>query len=174
MKHYLLLPKVFLCFVALGVLSGCVEIAAEIAGGIYESNREIDTRGAWGVKTSKNTGDPVLPISRIRPGKSSKQDVLGMLRTPIDKTSDDRFFLYRYELQIYKVREKGGVVLERTPGPLRHARLLIWFDQTDTVKRYRWHECKPTAASSRKCHSSNQLCEMIKGLKDEQLIAHYC
>ncbi len=188
MKHYLVLPKVFLCFVAVGVLSGCttLDIVGEIAAVVTEIDtgpnyevisREIDMRGAWGVKISEDTGDPILPTKgryRIRRGKTTKSAVLAMLSIPEEKTSDDRFFLYRYEMQTYKVRDKDGVLLsERIPvGRLGGALFLIWFDQADIVKRYRWHECEPTA--DRKCHSANQLCEMIKGLKDEQLIAQYC
>ncbi|MDH3672245.1 MAG: hypothetical protein OES46_13975 [Gammaproteobacteria bacterium] len=174
MKHYLLLPKVFLCFVAMGVLSACT--GADLLSmpyAVMEGSRDIDTRGAWGVKTSKNTGSPVTPKKMIWPGRTTKTKVMERLRTPEERSSDDRFFLYRYELQIYKVREKGGIVLERTPvyRP-RHARFLIWFDQTDIVKRYHWHECEPTG--DRKCHYLNDMCQMIKGLQEEQLIAQYC
>jgi hypothetical protein len=186
MKHYLLLPKVFLCCVAVGVLSACeaiIEIPIEMAvEAAREASREVDTRGAWGVKTAKNKDKPILPKKMIKRGKTTKGEVLAMLSNPEEKTSDDRFFLYRYEIQIHKVRKKDNIVVERIPeDPLREAHFLIWFDQTDIVKRYRWRECKRTLRSDflgvdpfLKCHSANQMCEMIKRLKDEQLIAEYC
>ncbi len=186
MKHYLVLPKVFLCFVAVGVLSACgccaldpIEMAIE---GVREASREVDTRGAWGVKTAKNKDKPILPKKMIKRGKTTKSEVLAMLSIPEEKTSDGRFFLYRYEIQIYKVRKEDKIVVERiAEDPLREARFLIWFDQTDIVKRYRWYECtswKSIFVTDRdpflECHSANQMCEMIKRLKDEQLIAQYC
>ena len=184
MKHYLLLPKVFLCFVAMGVLSACVEIIEIPVMAAREASREVDTRGAWGVKTSKNSKKPILPKKMMKRGKTTKGEVLARLSIPEEKTSDDRFFLYRYEMQVYKVRKKDNIVVERIPeGRLREARFLIWFDQADIVKRYRWYECtsdtlKAIFVTDRdpflECHSANQMCEMIKGLKDEQLIAEYC
>ena len=176
MKHYLLLPKVFLCCVAVGVLNACeiIEIPIEMAiEAAREASREVDTRGAWGVKTAKNKDKPILPKKMMKRGKTTKGEVLAMLSIPEEKTSDDRFFLYRYEMQTYKIRRENETVVERIPiGRLGGALFLIWFDQAHIVKRYRWHECEPTA--DRKCHSANQLCEMIKGLKDKQLIAQYC
>ena len=186
MKHYLVLPKVFLCSVTIGALSACeaiIEIPYEIAKeAVREASREVDTRGAWGVKTAKNKDKPILPKKMIKRGKTTKNEVLAMLSIPEEKTSDDRFFLYRYEIQIYKVRKEDKIVVERIPeDPLREARFLIWFDQTDIVKRYRWYECtswKSIFVTDRdpflECHSANQMCEMIKRLKDEQLIAQYC
>ena len=105
MKHYLVLPKVFLCFVAVGVLSACeiIEIPIDMAiEAVREASREVDTRGAWGVKTAKNKDKPILPKKMIKRGKTTKSEVLAMLSIPEEKTSDDRFFLYRYEIQIYK------------------------------------------------------------------------
>ncbi len=120
----------------------------------------------------------------IKRGKTTKNEVLAMLSIPEEKTSDGRFFLYRYEIQIYKVRKEDKIVVERiAEDPLREAHFLIWFDQTDIVKRYRWYECtswlfKSIFVTDRdpflECHSANQMCEMIKRLKDEQLIAQYC
>ncbi len=71
-------------------------------------------------------------------GKTTKNDVLAMLSIPEEKTSDDRFFLYRYEMQWYNnARKENENVVERMPvGRLSHARFLIWFDQTDIVKRH--------------------------------------
>ena len=181
MKHYLVLPKVFLCFMAVGALSGCIiEIPIEMA---REASREIDTRGAWGVKTSKDSKTPISPTRgrnwRIKRGKTTKGEVLARFSIPEEKTSDDRFFLYRYEMQIYKVRRKDNI-RERIPeGPLREARFLIWFDQADIVKRYRLYHCGATFSSmfsgvNVNCNSANQMCDMIKVLKDKQLIAQYC
>ena len=187
MKRYLVLPRVLLCSVTIGALSACemfIEIPIEMAiEAAREASREVDTRGAWGVKTAKNKDKPILPKKMMKRGKTTKGEVLAMLSIPEEKTSDDRLFLYRYEMQIYKVRKKDKIVVERIPeGPLREARFLIWFDQADIVKRYRWHECTSTLKSMfvtgrdpfLECHSANQMCEMIKGLKDEQLIAEYC
>jgi hypothetical protein len=170
---------------AVGVLSGCtvVDLAGMVAGGILEASREIDTRGAWSVKTSKYSKTPILPTKgryRIRRGKTTKSEVLTMLFVPEELTRDDRFFLYRYEMQIYKVRKKDKIVVERIPeGRLREARFLIWFDQADIVKRYKLYRCGATFSSmfsgvNVKCNSANQMCAMIKGLKDKQLIAQYC
>ena len=172
MKHYLGLPKVFLCCVAMGVLSGCVEIAGEIATGIYDATHETHIRGAWGVKSieAKDYSPPTWGIER---DKTTKSEVLAKLSMPEEKTSDGRFFLYRYEYQNYKIRKKDKIVVERIPvGRPRHARFLIWFTQTDYVRRYRWHDCKPTG--DRKCHYLNDMCQMIKGLQEKQLIAQYC
>ena len=75
-------------------------------------------------------------------------------------------------------RKENENVVERMPvGRLSHARFLIWFDQTDIVKRHQWHDCIKSVwapTSARKCDSTYQMCEMIKGLKEEQLIAQYC
>ncbi len=121
MKHYLVLPKVFLCFVAVGVLSACeiIEIPIEMAiEAVREAFREVDTRGAWGVKTAKNKDKPILPKKMIKRGKTTKNEVLAMLSIPEEKTSDDRFFLYRYEIQIYKFARRTRLwssALPKTP-----------------------------------------------------------
>ena len=63
--------------------------------GVREASREVDTRGAWGVKTAKNKDKPILPKKMIKRGETTKNEVLAMLSIPEEKTSDDRFFLYR-------------------------------------------------------------------------------
>ncbi len=182
MEHYLILPKVFLCFVAVGVLSGC-NLGALVGLASMPTTPdcgtlEVETRGAWDTTIGYNC-KRILPISMITLGKTTKNDVLAMLSIPEEKTIDDQFFLYRYEMQWYNnARKEDENVVERMPvGRLSHARFLIWFDQTDIVKRHQWHDCIKSVwapTSARKCDSTYQMCEMIKGLKEEQLIAQYC
>ncbi len=140
MKHYLVLPKVFLCLVAVGVLSGCNTVALLPLAFIRIPDcgtLEVETRGAWDTTIGYNC-KLILPISMITLGKTTKNDVLAMLSIPEEKTSDDQFFLYRYEMQWYNnARKEDENVVERMPvGRLSHARFLIWFDQTDIVKRH--------------------------------------
>ena len=102
------------------------------------------------------------------------REVLEKLGEPVVLSADGRYFLYRYWRQrrgaVAGYGGGGGGPIEYKP---REVIMLIEFDRTNTVRRKRTHTCE-TRAFDPVCDSAMPLCEMLKELKDDTLLATYC
>lgn len=113
-----------------------------------------------------------LSATRLIHVKTTKDKVLERLGEPKERSADGRFLLYQYWEQGRKKVKWSTSDFELVSRKMYEVQLIIEFDSNDRIKRYKTHKCKTD--NDPVCNRAKSLCEMLKKLGDEDLLAVYC